>query len=243
MSVQAARTDCNPSKPSKASRVRVKKAASPKLTVKDLVGEPNRRRLVRVPLWQFDVDLPYAVFEGGWSQEVFEGQSRMSRHQLGTGGQGIAIPTSKHRAQSRGQEQGLTLLRSLERDVKLVHLAIDERHLIVAHEAVRRVYCQGNILGGGHEPLVPRESNIEGRTACASQFPCAVSENSFWRRVWGIGEWFGRRVVRLGLGCCSTCRDGRYRVSATSSRHASIEIGSEEGVRRCGGPSARPSDR
>lgn len=46
-----------------------------KLTVKDLVGEPDRRRLVRVPLGQLDVDLPHAVFEGGWRR----GHKRFSR--------------------------------------------------------------------------------------------------------------------------------------------------------------------
>lgn len=44
-------------------------------------------------------------------------------------------------------KQGLTLLRSLERDVKLVHLAIDERHLIVAHQAVRTMLKTSALWG------------------------------------------------------------------------------------------------
>ena len=48
-------------------------------------------------------------------------------------------PSSDKPARWKRAKQGLTLLRSLERDVKLVHLAIDERHFIVAHQAVRTV--------------------------------------------------------------------------------------------------------
>lgn len=102
--------------------------------MKDLVLEPDRWRLVRVPFGQLDVDLPDAAGERGCARRRMLESARCAYDSISR----TSLQCS-HGDERRALGDGrLTLFGPFERDEKLVHLVVDERHLVVAHQAVQR---------------------------------------------------------------------------------------------------------